>query len=467
MKIEGKKRFETVIKFEKYDNYTHPQITKAQCLIAYHGENRNSSNISKETFENSIPSLANIPVVGQYWEKSENFKAHGGKIEITDDGIEYIVTTQPYGMVGENPNAKWVEVEEANGDKREYLACDVYLWTGRYPELTTVKENGSRQSMEIMVSEGELDEETGIYNINKFDFDALCILGKDEENDEFNFEPCFESSSIVAYALNEDEYSKQLKVLYSFISDFNTQEEDEEEVVKDEEEKEEVFSITYNDKRTLLSQSMATKEETDIAGDWVSSTYYYLMDFDDEYAYFEKCFYNGEVDTCTCVQIAYSINAETRVVEFSGEEIELFHAWLTKEEMTQVGKMELKVSELQGEIETINSELNDLRAYKLGKEQVEYELELNEFFSKFDETLKDNDEFKALKVKALEEKFEISKVENEIFIILGKIAYKFNKVEKVVQSAKIFSHDEVKIDEENIDKSNKLERGYYDEFKKK
>jgi len=220
-------RIDTTINFEKYPDFKHPEITKAECLVAYHGANRNRSYISKETFEKDeiMQSLVGIPVVGEYWEKSENFKNHGGKLEISDEGIEYVMTTKPYGAVVE-PNPRWVEVTEKDGTVNEYLAVDIYLWTGRYEELEVVKENGANQSMEIIINDSEYKEDEEVFDIKNFHYSALCILGKDERNEEFNQEPCFESASIVAYSLDKQEFQKELNQFMKMVKEYNISEEE-------------------------------------------------------------------------------------------------------------------------------------------------------------------------------------------------------------------------------------------------
>src|SRR5690554_7442615 len=75
--------------------------------IAYAGKNRNFSIISKETFEKMIPSLYGIPIVGEWKEEKEDFGTHGGKIEISDEGIKYIETTKPLAL--------WILLQQYNG----------------------------------------------------------------------------------------------------------------------------------------------------------------------------------------------------------------------------------------------------------------------------------------------------------------------------------------------------------------
>lgn len=208
------------IKFENYERI-HPNFTKVKIYVMYEGINRNNSYISKKSVEDSLETMSLIPIVGEWIERSDsnndNFGGHGGKIEISDKGIKWIQTTQPYGVVGENFNPRWEEVtDDFTGETKEYLVVDGYLWSGRYPEVEKIVQNGAWQSMEIEPTDAywaSYQDEDGlfkdVFKIEKFTFEALCILGKDEDNEDFNVEPCFEDAQIVAYGWRKDEFKKE------------------------------------------------------------------------------------------------------------------------------------------------------------------------------------------------------------------------------------------------------------------
>ena len=182
----------------------NPLFSKAKARILYLGKNRNGSYFSKETVERMIYSIFNIPVVGEYLVNKDDFGSHGGKIVIDSNGIEFIETTKPYGVVPSDSEIGWETITEDDGSKRDYLYCTLYLWTGRYPECKRVIESGNNQSMEIQIYDGEWieDDSGGYYDIKDAIFSSLCILGEDVE-------PCFENSSIIGYSLNKDEFKKE------------------------------------------------------------------------------------------------------------------------------------------------------------------------------------------------------------------------------------------------------------------
>lgn len=201
LKFESK-----IIKFEAIN----PLFSKVKIRVAYAGLNRNNSYISKETFDNALNSLIICPILGEYNQSLEDFRGHGGKIEVTDNSIQWVNTTIPYGAVDTDTEITWEDVIEDDGTVNSYLCVTGYLWTGRYPELSSIIENSKGQSMEIEILSGDYTELDGnkVYNIDDFVFTGFCILGDDVE-------PCFESSEIMAYSLDKDNFKHQFNQMIS------------------------------------------------------------------------------------------------------------------------------------------------------------------------------------------------------------------------------------------------------------
>lgn len=185
---------------------------KGLMRIAYHGNNRNRSRITKPNFEKALPTLAYVPVVANYSVKENQIGSHDSAYETNKDGdlVEYNVTT-PVGLVPENFKWYWEEVNEADGSLHEYLCAEILLWK-RQAAYSHIKENGiTDQSMEIAVSEGKFADD-GYYDIEDFTFTALCLLE--------SAEPCFESAALHTYSDKEftDQYTemyKEFKLLFS------------------------------------------------------------------------------------------------------------------------------------------------------------------------------------------------------------------------------------------------------------
>lgn len=177
---------------------------RGQMRIAYHGQNRNGSKISKQSFEDNLMTLAYVPIVANYKIRDDKIGSHDSEyIENSEGELKEYNITMPLGLVPENFKWNWEEVIEKDGSLHEYLCTEVLLWK-RQPVYEHIIENGvTDQSMEISVSEGEFDQ-NGYYDITKFTFTALCLLE--------SAEPCFESAALHTYS--EDSFSEQCNKMY-------------------------------------------------------------------------------------------------------------------------------------------------------------------------------------------------------------------------------------------------------------
>ncbi|UGO51082.1 myosin II heavy chain [Bacillus phage vB_BanS_Nate] len=178
----------------------HPLFSTCKVRTLYTGQNRNMSNITKESVERALPTIYNIPIVGEFSMEAKDYKGHGGKIDL--DTYKYVHTTKPYGVVPESATFSWEEVQGADGITREYLVINgCYLWTGRYEEAYSIVDKGKGQSMEIEVTRGEWVDEDESYRIDDFIFSGLCILGDEVE-------PAFEDANITAYSFEDKDSFK-------------------------------------------------------------------------------------------------------------------------------------------------------------------------------------------------------------------------------------------------------------------
>lgn len=188
----------------------NPLFSKCKIRVLYTGLNRNNTFISKEAVIDAIPSIFNVPIIGEYFEDVDNFGGHGGMIDVSGDKPKWINTTFPYGLIPESADVYWETITEDNGEENEYLVVDnAFLWTGRYPEAKMLIGQEFNQSMEIDIQKGNYTTIDGqkTYEIQKFVFSALCILGISKDSDpDGHVEPCFESASIIAYELDKDKF---------------------------------------------------------------------------------------------------------------------------------------------------------------------------------------------------------------------------------------------------------------------
>ena len=184
----------------------NPGISKCEIKVFYLGKNRNGSYIDKNTAIQMANSLPATPIVACYRKDIEDFGDHGSVIHIENGEIEFSVNTIPYGFVAPDAEVwfqKFIDTDEFGNDvEREYMMTTGYLWTGQYPELDKVIQEGQGQSMELgedMDGHWATDNSTGVefFIINDAVFTKLCILGDDVE-------PCFEGASVEAPQVSKE-----------------------------------------------------------------------------------------------------------------------------------------------------------------------------------------------------------------------------------------------------------------------
>lgn len=174
---------------------------KGLLRVAYVGDNRNGSSISKETFERCIDTIYNCPVVCRYDREADTLGSHDVDIVRKDDGLHLVNATHPVGVVPSGAEYHWETVEEADGKEHEYLCVEVLLWK-RQEAYQKIKDDGVvDESMEITVKEGELVN--GVFVIKDFEFTAFCLLG--------TAEPCYESASLAVFS--DDQFRSQFATM--------------------------------------------------------------------------------------------------------------------------------------------------------------------------------------------------------------------------------------------------------------
>lgn len=453
----------------------NPLFSKAIVRIAYHGINRNNSYISKETFNKAIPTLFNIPVVGEYLESKDNFGGHGGKLEISDEGIKWIQTTKPYGVVGENAKVYWEEVTEKDGSIHEYLTVDgVYLWTGRYDELNLLLERNYGQSMEIEIQNGNwaIIDGQEVFKIDDFVFSALCILGVDKGNNpDDHVEPCFESSSIMVYSLDKDEFKKQFKQMLDELKFSLNVSREGGQVMEDNK------NIKTDDKTDFALTNSQLRDEIRaelykeyILDPWGFKIYrYWYVDHTDNLVIAEdtedgyrlvgfnytlenekvtidfeskkrvRIMYepieNSENNADDTRQLEFNITSKDKVeydLKVKEKELEQIYSSQKEEEVNKVKQEFASLEEKYNKLEQEANELRQFKTDKLAEERAKAEQELYERFSA------ELTEEEIAEVKAVASEYTIEQLEEKLFTLVGKKKANFSKQhKKEKQSIKI------------------------------
>ena len=175
--------------------------------IAYVGDNRNHSSISKESFEKCIKTMYNCPIVCNYDRETDTLGGHDMALVRDSEGeLRLINVTTPIGCIPESARTWFEEVEEEDGTVHEYLFAEALLWK-RQEAYRKIKKDGiTAHSMEITVKDSV--EEDGILYIKDFEFTAFCLIG---------CEPCYEGASLEMFS--KQDFKEQFSMMMQDLKD--------------------------------------------------------------------------------------------------------------------------------------------------------------------------------------------------------------------------------------------------------
>lgn len=365
----------------------------AKCLVCYTGRNRNYSDIGKQKIIDAIPSIKNIPVVGRYDVDKDDFGSHDVKVVNKEDGIDIVNATIPFGVVPESAN-QWFETRIVDGEEKECFFTDVVLWKRQHGYEHIAKAGTISESMEIDVSEYMIDQD-GYCIIDKFQFEALCLLGE-------SVTPCFENACVQMYS-NEivSDFKLQFSEMLREFKELNqssttvtdvTMEVDIDKnnggsTMAEEIKNEVVDEVT----ETVVEETLENTVE-DVAEEVVEET----TDETTEEIVDETVEENKEE---TPTEEVVEETTEETVVEESSEDYSVLYA------------------ELKEKYDALENEVISLREYKQTKESEERKCAEDALFADYEETIGETEEFKSLKEKASE--FSLDALKKECLCIVG------------------------------------------------
>lgn len=344
-------------KLEKYNDV----LSKGRCRIFYKYGNRNGTYITDEFSEKLLSTIAYAPVKGIY--EYDNFTDHGAR---RSEG-------RIYGIVPENPHLQWEEHEDEDGVVRTYACVDVLIFTALYKEASDII--GKAQSMELYEPSLQYHREI-IHGQQYIVFDEGCflglqVLGKDVE-------PCFEGAAFFQLQENIEEVVKKIQEIEMTYSKGGQKEMPQMNFKLSDSQK---FDALWS----LLNPNY-TKE-----GNWTID--YAICDVYDEYA-LAYSYENAQYE-----RIYYTKNDETDSVAL-GEKVRVYVVDVTEKEKTtldtlrdlnggtyelvnenlehaqenaeKISGFELKVTELENNITTLNTEKSAVQSsYELEHQKVE------------------------------------------------------------------------------------------------
>lgn len=333
----------------------------AKILIGYCGDNRNYSNISDEVYMNAR--IKNIPVVANFISDKNDFGGHDVKIIHTEDGIDFYAATVPFGLVPESAK-QWFTEEMVDGEMKKCYWTECLLWKRQYGFEKIAQAKRINHSMEISASE-YTERDDGIVQIDKMDFEALCLLGSDVE-------PCFENSRLeLGYALDSEIAEMMEQYKQYCLSNEGVNKMDNENKFTENEQ--------VNEPENVVEPEQTVEPETSA---------------ENEFNQTENESENTENAENEGTQAETQVDPETESVDY-----------------------ELKYNELVSQFDALNEEVESLRKFKADIEAEIRAKEEAEVFAKF-EKLSEIEEFTKLKETSSE--YTIETLEEKCFAIAGK-----------------------------------------------
>lgn len=177
------------------------------------------------------------------------------------------------------------------------------------------------------------------------------------------------------------------------------------------------FGVTYKKKREIMENALREIWVSDDANDHY--VYYWLCDFDDNYIYVNRYYWNGYEYSEGVGRIAYAWNEEAKTVTLTGETYEeMYVKWLTAEELEVLGREKDEFAAYKESHSYENSEVEALKQFKEDCVAEEHRSNVEAILADF-EDLVGNEEFEALRESAINfEKLE--ELETACYAIRGK-----------------------------------------------
>lgn len=437
---------------------------KGVLYVAYAGENRNKTFISKENFERAMPTSYNCPIVCNYIREEDAIGSHDVEFVNKEGTLRMVNVTQPVGVIPTGANYWWEEVEEDDGTMHEYLCIEAIVWK-RQEAYQKIKDEGiTDESMEISVTKGH--KEDGIFVIEDFEFTAFCLLGKAA--------PCFESASLQLFSMDEfgakySEMMEDFKASFSDIQqsisagcnpnseinpkggisldkhellakyeltcedldfDLDTADEDglEARLAEIKAAKDAAFQLTGEQLRGSLMDALESHETVECEWGGKVSRYFYV-DYDAEAG--EVYGYDVRNDW-QLMGFGYSMDGDNPVIDFDNGKRKKFaivdfdegtqaYSYARAAEMIERSCNEAaaaRYNELEQRFNQMQSELSGLQEFKAQKDAEERKAAEDGVFERFDDELSTNAEYAALRDNCGE--LTIDEIEEKCFAIRGR-----------------------------------------------
>lgn len=372
---ENKLQFTTMATFSNFESTLNPSFHKARLrIMALDSVARNGVKFTHDGTVKALPTLKNVPLVTQYDYNTKNLKSH----EFEDDGN---ALTYGIGVIAESCQ-QWIEEVEVEGEVKEYLCSEVLLWKRQKREYDFIKRHKDLNvSMEVMMNNPKKVKD-GSIEVGNFYFTAVTVLG-------VGVNPAFGEANLVF--AKDDTYEQMMFELNEF---------------------ENGGSNMPQEGQTQVQEPVVNEgQEPKQANEPVQQTEPKV----------EPKAKEPEVD--------YKAKLEQLEAEMSRTIVDL-----TKERDGLVKQLQEAQDNAKAQVETLQSELADLKQFKAQIEKDKLDTERQAILDQFTD-LQEFDEYKEL-IENLGD-MQPSALEDKLYIIAGRKARENQKNKKQVTKPKL------------------------------
>lgn len=371
---ENKLQFTTMATFSNFESTLNPSFHKARLrIMALDSVARNGVKFTHDGTVKALPTLKNVPLVTQYDYNTKNLKSH----EFEDDGN---ALTYGIGVIAESCQ-QWIEEVEVEGEVKEYLCSEVLLWKRQKREYDFIKRHKDLNvSMEVMMNNPKKVKD-GSIEVGNFYFTAVTVLG-------VGVNPAFGEANLVF--AKDDTYEQMMFELNEFENGGSNMPQEGQTQVQ-----EPVVNEGQEPQTVEPAQTTEPKVEPKAK--------------------------EPEVD--------YKAKLEQIEAEMSRTIVDL-----TKERDGLVKQLQEAQDNAKAQVETLQSELADLKQFKAQIEKDKLDTERQAILDQFTD-LQEFDEYKEL-IENLGD-MQPSALEDKLYIIAGRKARENQKNKKQVTKPKL------------------------------
>lgn len=463
-------RLHSISKVYNEDGDEDPTLIKVKFIILTLDEVSGNNQII--TYDEGVKMASTMklkPLTCQYFpttdyeNPNDRFQGHGAyKDKFRIGGQEFMATNS--FAIGVCQDGAYVEEFDDNGEVKQCLVAEYYLWGSRYPNIISLIDE-IYQSGEDLYSSCEYlysnyTVKDGITYPQDLIFDGHCILG--EKSDGTKVQPAFEMSKLISF---NERWNKAI----SEVLNKEMNEKKEERTLTIEERLKVLNELSHEDIRSKLYKALSEKlTANEFNSIWIShynifDTFflYEIYNYEEEkYEFYKVGFTKNEDDTVTVdvegrekverQTVWVSVNELQKVqnekTEVENKVVELEKSLNEKEEMIkslnetiegvngEKVTLETKFNEVSEKVITLNSKVEELQPLVDEYNKEKYEKALNEkidyYKSKF-ESLNAKEKFESEEVQGLIKK---SLNDSESTLSLNSMLVDLVQVEKKEES---------------------------------